>query len=38
MAILIIIAVVVIGLSALDAAAVAWGSDSRDPYPDDHIR
>ncbi len=38
MAILIIIAVVVIGLGALDAAAVAWGSDSRDPCPDDHIR
>lgn len=38
MAILIIIAVVVIGLGALDAAAVAWGADSRDPYPDDHTR
>jgi hypothetical protein len=38
MAILIIIAVVVIGLGALDAAAVAWGADTRDPYPDDHLR
>jgi hypothetical protein len=36
--ILIIVAIVVIALGALDAAAVAWGTDSRDPMPDDHRR
>jgi hypothetical protein len=37
-AILVIIAVIVIGLGALDAAALAMGADSRDGYPDDHTR
>ena len=30
--------VLVIGLGAFDAAAVAWGEDSRDKLPDDHHR
>ena len=38
MSIFIIIARLVIGLGALDAAAVAWGEDSRDRLPDDHHR
>ena len=38
MGIFIIIAVLIIGLGALDAAAIAWGSDSRDQLPDDHRR
>ena len=37
-AIILIVAIVVIALGALDAAAVAWGTDSRDPMPDDHRR
>lgn len=37
-AIIFIIALVVIGLGALDAAAMAWGADSRDRLPDDHRR
>ena len=32
------LAIVVIALAALDAAAVAWGADSRDQLPDDHRR
>jgi hypothetical protein len=36
--IFIIIAIIVIGLGAFDAAAVAMGTDSRDSYPDDHLR
>jgi hypothetical protein len=36
--ILIVIALVVIGLAALDAATLAWGQDSRDQIPDDHRR
>jgi hypothetical protein len=36
--ILFIIALLVIGLGALDAAAIAWGEDSRDQLPDDHHR
>lgn len=38
MGIFIIIAVLIIGLGALDAAALAWGQDSRDQLPDDHHR
>ena len=38
MSIFIIIALVIIGLSAFDAAAMAWGEDSRDKLPDDHRR
>ncbi len=38
MSIFIIIAFLVIGLGAFDAAAVAWGEDSRDKLPDDHRR
>ena len=38
MSILIIIALLVIGLGAFDAAAAAWGEDSRDTLPDDHRR
>jgi len=36
MAALLIIAIVTVGLIVLDAAAGAWGADSRDPLPDDH--
>jgi hypothetical protein len=36
MAALIIIAIVIVGLVVLDAAAGAWGTDSRDSLPDDH--
>jgi len=35
MAALIIIAIVIIGLAALDAASMAWGVDSRDSFRDD---
>ena len=38
MGIFIIIAFLVIGLGAFDAAAVAWGADSREQLPDDHRR
>jgi hypothetical protein len=38
MGILIVIAILIIGLGALDAAALAWGEDSRDVMPDDHRR
>ncbi len=38
MSIFIIIALMVIGLGAFDAAAAAWGEDSRDTIPDDHRR
>ncbi len=34
MAALIIIAIVIIGLAALDAASAAWGVDSRDSFRD----
>jgi hypothetical protein len=34
----VIIALIIIGLGALDAAAMAWGADSRDHVPDDHRR
>ena len=36
MAAFVIIAILIIGLGALDAAAMAWGADSRDQIPDDH--
>ncbi len=35
MAALIIIAIVIIGLAALDAASIAWGTDSRDGFRED---
>jgi hypothetical protein len=38
MSLFIIIALLVIGLGAFDAAAMAWGEDSRDKLPDDHHR
>ncbi len=38
MSLLVIIALLIIGLGALDAAALAWGQDSRDQLPDDHRR
>jgi len=38
MTILIIVAILVIALGAFDAAANAWGQDSRDQLPDDHHR
>lgn len=38
MSIFIIIALVIIALSAFDFAALAWGEDSRDKLPDDHHR
>ncbi len=38
MAAFVIIAILIIGLGALDAAAMAWGADSRDQIPDDHRR
>jgi hypothetical protein len=34
----VIIALIIIGLGALDAAALAWGADSRDEISDDHRR
>jgi hypothetical protein len=30
--------VVIAALIALDAGALLWGTDSRDPLPDDHHR
>jgi hypothetical protein len=38
MPVFVIIAIIIIGLGALDAAAMAWGADSRDQLPDDHRR
>lgn len=38
MPVFVIIAILIIGLGALDAAALAWGADSRDEFPDDHRR
>ena len=38
MSIFFIIALLVIALGAFDAAAIAWGEDSRDGLPDDHQR
>jgi len=36
MGILIIVALLIIGLGAIDAAAIAWGEDSRDDFPNEH--
>jgi hypothetical protein len=30
--------IVIVALIALDAGALLWGTDSRDPLPDDHHR
>ena len=30
--------VMIIGLAALGGASLSWGADSRERYPDDHIR
>jgi hypothetical protein len=38
MSFIVIIALLIIMLAAVDAAAVAWGADSRDQLPDDHRR
>jgi hypothetical protein len=38
MSVLVIIALLIIVLGALDAAALAWGADSREQMPDDHRR
>jgi hypothetical protein len=38
MVIFIIIALLIVGLAAFDAAAMTWGQDSRDQLPDDHRR
>lgn len=35
---LLILAILVIGLVALDLGALTLGADSRDPMPDDHLR
>lgn len=35
---LLMLAILVIGLVALDLGAMTWGADSRDPLPDDHLR
>lgn len=33
-----LIFVMIIGLVALGGAALNWGADTREQYPDDHIR
>jgi len=38
MSVLVIIALLIVMLAALDAAALTWGADSRDQLPDDHRR
>lgn len=38
MAALIVIVIAFIVLAAFDAASAAWGTDSRDAFPDDHRR
>jgi len=38
MSVLVIIALLIVMLAALDAAALTWGTDSRDQLPDDHRR
>jgi hypothetical protein len=37
-AIILIVAIVIVVLGALDAASLAWGADSRDQLPDTHRR
>ena len=36
--IVIVVAIFIIAIALLDAAAMAWGADSRDCIPDDHRR
>ena len=38
MSVLVIIALLIVMLAAFDAAALTWGTDSRDQLPDDHRR
>jgi hypothetical protein len=38
MEIIVIFAIVIVGLMALDFAALNWGADSRGSLPDDHAR
>lgn len=38
MEIIVTILAVVTGLAVLGGASIAWGVDSREPYPDDHRR
>jgi hypothetical protein len=35
---LVMVLVLIAGLIALDVASLRWGTDSRDPLPDDHRR
>jgi nitrogen fixation-related uncharacterized protein len=35
---MILLVVMIVGLAVLGAASIAWGVDSREPYPDDHTR
>jgi nitrogen fixation-related uncharacterized protein len=35
---IIMMIVLIAGLASLGAAALLWGTDSRDPMPDDHRR
>ncbi len=35
---IVFVLILVIGLMALDAAALRWGADSRGTIPDDHAR
>jgi hypothetical protein len=38
MEILVMFAILIVGLMALDVAALNWGADSRGTLPDDHLR
>jgi nitrogen fixation-related uncharacterized protein len=33
-----LVLVMIIGLAAFAAASLIWGVDSREQYPDDHVR
>jgi hypothetical protein len=33
-----LVLVMIIGLAAFAAASLTWGVDSREHYPDDHVR
>jgi hypothetical protein len=35
---IIMFAILIAGLMAVDVAALNWGADSRDGMPDDHVR
>ena len=35
---IIMLTILIIGLLALDGAALTWGADSRNSIPDDHAR